>query len=710
MIKYTLVILCVLNMLIFSTILSDTKTPDKTIVENKSWFQKLSALTRHLPFFWLFHNTTICPSCRERATEFIKAVKAGDVSTCEKFMNDSVLVNARDKDLNTALHWAVFHKNKDIINLLFACRNTNVFKVVWYVLIGTYPYIDLENKDGNTALHFAAIYKCDEKIIRMLIEQNAGINRKNKMGETPLLCASRKGHATTISLFLEHNAQLDVVNNKKQNALHIATINHRETVVNLLTQHEKLEELIDMSDIDGNTPLFLSVLNDDWSIVETLLKNGADSSVKTCEGDTLAHLCVMQENPELLQIIIKYQAPINEFDNNGLTPLALAIKKDYAILTELLMNNGASLSTKKNSPTLLHLAIANRNDAIINKILERESGILNTPNAEGMTPLQFAAMKGYVGIVKTLLDHKADITQRTNDGETALSFAAAYGHVSVIRLLANYSSVNVNSQNNKKQTPLMKAVMHCHPAAFETLLKLGADTEITDDQKNTVLHIAVQNNQKEAAQELIAKNKKLIAMANKQNKLPLTIAITQKHYKLARWLIESGSPINHLDIYGFTPLHYSIKQDKIGLTLLLLKYHVDINIQTKQGFTPLHLAAQVGNTQVIIYLLERKADTALQTKIKHNTALHTALQNGHFDSAKLLITSKNVDLKNIEGDTALHLVVRKQPSNSTVQKQKWVITQKILSITHAIDIANNNNYTALHIAECPKALLTIAHL
>ncbi len=91
-----------------------------------------------------FITTPLCvPSCRKRATEFIKAVKAGDVSTCEKFMNDNVLVNARDTDkkyrLNTALHLAVFHKNEEIIKLLFVSRNTNLFKVVWYVLIGTYP-------------------------------------------------------------------------------------------------------------------------------------------------------------------------------------------------------------------------------------------------------------------------------------------------------------------------------------------------------------------------------------------------------------------------------------------------------------------------------------------------------------------------------------------------------------------------------------------
>ena len=129
MMKYILIVLCVLNMLIFSTILSYiptedsnmttenavietlrikldisdvTKTPYKTIVENKSWLQKLSAFTRNIPSFWLFHNTFTCSSCRERATKLIEAVKAGDVSTCEKLINDNVLVNARDTNLYTA--------------------------------------------------------------------------------------------------------------------------------------------------------------------------------------------------------------------------------------------------------------------------------------------------------------------------------------------------------------------------------------------------------------------------------------------------------------------------------------------------------------------------------------------------------------------------------------------------------------------------------
>ncbi len=271
----------------------DTKTPEKTIVvktlqENKSWLQKLSAFTRrNIPFFaWPYHNTSCCSSCRKRATEFIEAVKAGDVSTCEKFMNDNVLVNARDECFNTTLHWAVTYKNKDkkkeIVNLLFARRNTNYFKRVWYWMLGTFPYIDQENIEGNTALHVAASNESGDEMVPILIEQNADINRKNKMGETPLLCASRRGYATTVSLLLKRNAQLDAVNNKKQNALHIATIDNRETVVNLLSIHE---ELINIPDNNGNTPLIYAVQNDNCVIAERLLKYGADSSVRTCEGD-----------------------------------------------------------------------------------------------------------------------------------------------------------------------------------------------------------------------------------------------------------------------------------------------------------------------------------------------------------------------------------------------------------------------------------------
>lgn len=726
MIKYILVILCVLNMLIFLTILpatedsntttkdtiietlsikldiSDiTKTPDKTMVvktlqENKSWFQKLSAFTRgYIPFVaWLYHNTSCCSSCSKRATEFIEAVKAGDVSTCEKFMNDSVLVNARDTNLYTALHWAVVNENEDIIKLLFASRNTNLFKRVWYWMLGTLTFIDLENKEGNTALHIAAIHQCDE-IIPMLIEQNAQINKKNKLGETPLLCASRKGHATTVSLFLKRNAQLDAVNNKKQNALHIATLNNRETVVNLLVWHK---ELINIPDNKGNTPLIYAVKKNKCVIAERLLEHGADSSVRTCEGDTLAHLCIKENNLEVFKILIKHKVDINELDNNELTPFDMAVKNDCAIFVELFMNNDVSL---KNNSLALHFAIENENHNIIEKILLYKPELLNIPNVNGMTPLQFAVMKGYIGIVKTLLYHKADITHRTNDGETALSLAAAYGHVSVIRLLANYTAVNINSQNNKKQTPLMKSVMHCHSAAFKTLLELGAYTEITDYQKNTVLHIAVKNNQKEAVKALIAKNKKLITMTNKQNELPLTIAITQKHYKLAELLIESGSPINHLDIYGFTPLHYSVKQNKTLLTLLLLQHQADVNIQTKQGFTSLHLAAKAGNTQIIIYLLECKANTALQTNTG-DTPLHLALLHKHDAVAELLISKTNLNTQNRLKNTPLHLAVFQKKSD---------LAKKMLYKGCYVDIKNSKGDTPLHIAakkgynELVKALL-----
>ena len=66
---------------------------------------------------------------------------------------------------------------------------------------------------------------------------------------------------------------------------------------------------------------------------------------------------------------------------------------------------------------------------------------------DGWTPLYSAANKGYLEIVKLLIENGADINKSNNDGWTPLYSAADKGHLEVVKLLIE-NGADINKSNN----------------------------------------------------------------------------------------------------------------------------------------------------------------------------------------------------------------------------------------------------------------------
>jgi ankyrin repeat protein len=56
-------------------------------------------------------------------------------------------------------------------------------------------------------------------------------------------------------------------------------------------------------------------------------------------------------------------------------------------------------------------------------------------DARGFTSLMAAAGGGYADVVKTLLDHGANVNNKSDDGTTALKLALQFNHSDIVALL-----------------------------------------------------------------------------------------------------------------------------------------------------------------------------------------------------------------------------------------------------------------------------------
>ncbi|SEO93077.1 ankyrin repeat domain-containing protein [Paenibacillus sp. OV219] len=109
------------------------------------------------------------------------------------------------------------------------------------------------------------------------------------------------------------------------------------------------------------------------------------------------------------------------------------------------------------------------------------------------TPIMIASVKGYVDIVRLLIEQSnPDMTILNGYGGTALIPACEKGHVEVVRLLLEQTNVSVNHVNIPGWTALLEAIVLSdgginQQEIVKLLLEYGANKNIAD--KNNVLPI-----------------------------------------------------------------------------------------------------------------------------------------------------------------------------------------------------------------------------
>ena len=124
---------------------------------------------------------------------------------------------------------------------------------------------------------------------------------------------------------------------------------------------------------------------------------------------------------------------------------------------------------------------------------------INAVLPNGQHPLQVAAAKGRIIMVKTLLKHGAEIDSRSADDESALDLAILNGRTQVAELLISEGATMDASALLVKAALI--GVTDRDTARF--LVERGADTEHRDDNGDTALLIAIRQDNHRLATHLV---------------------------------------------------------------------------------------------------------------------------------------------------------------------------------------------------------------
>ena len=391
-------------------------------------------------------------------------------------------------------------------------------------------------------------------------------------------------------------------------------------------------------------------------------------------------------------------------DKNRISLLALAQKqKNQTLLNyfyQLALEEysvGVIVNTRKTDvvgKSILHWAIlCHQSEAIIEQLILLGANV--NAHALGESPLYIAAKNGYLGIVKTLLEHGvsindaenffnhetalhaatqkghlavanmlltcgANIDATTYDGKTPLHLAAQNGHTDVVNTLLEHGA-NINAVANYcRSTPLHLAAKNGHRKVIDTLLTHGANIDATTYDGKTLLHFAAQDGHIDLINTLLIQGVDVDDTTG-NDQTPLHLAIENGHHDVVNTLLAHGANVNAADRLGVTPLYLATQRNDYDWVSTLLAHGANVNAAAVLGVTPLFIAARYGFLDIANILLAHRANIDARTCDDY-TPLSIASKSNHPDIVKefckqklLAYISKTKDRKDNHYKTSFHL-------------------------------------------------------
>jgi ankyrin repeat protein len=299
--------------------------------------------------------------------------------------------------------------------------------------------LQARDKEGKTALHYAA-WCGNQELVSFLLGQGAQADSRDADGSTPFMLACGGGQMDVVKVLLQHVGAeaLQETGVRGRTALHYAAMwGRRETVTFLLGQGAQANS----RDEDSATPFTLACAKDHVGVARVFLEHMGPEALQETdnEGRTALHYAAFWGHEETVTFLVGQGAQANSGDEIGCTPFLMACEKGRTGVVQVLvqhMGKQAVQDTATNGVTALHMAAIGGHEETA-AFLISQGAECSSRTAVGVTPLMFACRQGRLGVLRLLLQHIGPeaLQERDENGMAALHWACEKGRGEVLRAL-----------------------------------------------------------------------------------------------------------------------------------------------------------------------------------------------------------------------------------------------------------------------------------
>jgi ankyrin repeat protein len=217
--------------------------------------------------------------------------------------------------------------------------------------------------------------------------------------------AAMCGHANVIEWLVKHGStSLDVKDKYGMTPMHYAIENGHLVAVTTLIKLGS--QSIHFQDSNGKYPIHFAVKSRNIEMVKFIYEQDPDKINATEErGSTPLHIAVRFRNPTIATILIEYSAALDVLDDDGCSPLYLAIDYGGYECVEVLLYAGGEATTIQGPfrSTPLHFASLRLFPEYVELLARFDSRPLYMKNHNNQTPLSRVSEISPYGKVMSIL-------------------------------------------------------------------------------------------------------------------------------------------------------------------------------------------------------------------------------------------------------------------------------------------------------------------
>ena len=411
------------------------------------------------------------------------------------------------------------------------------------------------------------------------------------MSKESAISAIERGDLSELCHVLEESEwdiRSETLDSKGQSALHIACTSGHLDIVQYLVTERKCS--VTLANINGHTPLLLSLIHKYWKIADFLLQYtaldeqlyGITRSFVSKMAKEALHESHEKGHVELLRFI---NARL-QFNPKGEIPIEKARLDGALHHVKYLIK--VMKCTIPDDMSDIHVAcIVGDVEKVKSALDSNGQSILSTTDRYGTAAIHYAAcelsvLHMIVGIVRKDGHNNCMLNLRDKRGNTVLHYCIMSGCTESVKHVIRIPGCNMNQLNVEGDAPLHLACKLKNIAVVQLLISNErCDLNIRNRKEDTALHIAAYVESNSIMVKCLLRSDKCdLNQVNSEHETPLHVACKHGHFRVVEMLVadENCDPFIQ-DINGDTALYAAVStetQKDMIVQLLLCSCRCDL--------------------------------------------------------------------------------------------------------------------------------------